>query len=338
MQNDLQMRLLDMILERYERRSDGVDDLCRILNSTKNPVYRRLRGETLLSPQEISILAHHYNISIDRLIFENSSKILCSFKPISHKVKDFNEYLHYFLADFEIIRKLPNAVMYGASAEIPVLACAYFPELLCFKLYVWGRTSWDFEYLRDRPFSFDLLTEPVRRQIKDVMGHYNQLSSIELLNVSTMDITLAQIEYQVYSHGFKDPQEALRLCDILQEFTTHLKAMTVAGRKFDLGSSPSERAAKIDLYHNEIFFTTNISMVKSDLGPVVHFTYNGPNFMRTTDEKFCAFTDKWFKQVMSKSSPMTHVAERTRDWFFRELSKKIERVKQRIVVHLDVES
>jgi hypothetical protein len=332
--NDFQERFFDIILSRYERRAEAVDALCRILNTTRDPVYRRLRGDTLLTPQEISLLALHFNISIDRLVFGQSSKLVCTFKPISSKVRDFADYLTDFIADFEIIRRLPNAHMFNASAEIPVLACTYFPELVAFKLYVWGRNTWDFEYLRDRAFSFDLVDEPVLRLIKGVQDHYNSMDSTELLSISTVDMTLAQVEYLVYSHGFRNGQEALTLCDKLTEWTAHLKAMATSGRKFAVGSNASERAAQFNLYHNEIFYTTNICHVRSDLGPATYFTYNGPNFLRTTDDKFCAFTEDWFGVVMAKSNPMSQVSERTREWFFKEITKKIDRVRQRIALHL----
>ncbi len=334
-QPNLQERLLDNIVARYERRSDAVEDLCRILNSTKDPVYRRLRGDTLLTPQEMQLLAIHFNISLDRLVFSDSTKLVCSFKPITQKVHNFEEYMTYFNRDFELVRRMPNLRMYSASTEIPIMACTYFPELLGFKLYIWGRTSWNFEYLRDRPFSFSLITEPVRRTIKESQSHYNHVETVELLNVGSIDMTLAQIEYLLYSESFADPNEALALCDILGKWVNHVKEMVVAGRKFEVGSSASEFAAKFHLYHNEIFFTTNITSMQSDLGPVVYFTYNGPNFMRTTDERFCKFTNDWFEEVMSKSNHMTQVSERTRDWFFREMMKKIDRVKQRLVVYID---
>lgn len=330
-----QEKFLDAIISRYERRADAVEDLCRILNSTKDPVYRRMRGDTLLTPQEISLLALHFNISLDRLVFSESSKLVCSFKPISKKVHNFEEYLTYFTADFDLVRRLPNLHMYSASAEIPVLVCAYFPELIGFKLYVWGRTSWNFEYLRDRPFSFDLINEPVRRLIKSVQDHYNQIDSTELLSVSCVDMTLAQIEYQLYSDGFKDPQEALILCDKLTQWVAHVREMVIAGKKFELGSSPSERSSKFIMYHNEVFYTTNISLMESDIGPAVYFTYNGPNFLRTTDDRFCRFTEDWFKQVTGQSTHLTLASDRIRDWFFREMTKKIDRVRQRLVVYLN---
>jgi hypothetical protein len=332
---DLQTRLFEIIESRYERRTDAVDSICRILSLSRDPVYRRMRGESLLTPQEITLLAAHYNLSIDRIIFGSSSKLVCTFRPLSNRVRNFADYLTEFTADFEMIRRLPNAHMFNASSEIPVLACTYFPQLVAFKLYIWGRNTWDFEYLRNRPFSFDLVDEPVERLIHAVRDHYTLMDSTELLSVNTIDMTLSQIEYHLYSHAFANERDAIKLCELLLQWIAHMKAMAESERKYDVGSSPSERSAKFRLYHNEIFYTTNITMVKSDLGPASYFTYNGPNFMRTTDEKFCQFTQEWFDQVMGKSAHLGQASERTREWFFRELTKKVERVRQRLEVYLD---
>jgi hypothetical protein len=335
---DLQSRLLEAIERRYERRTDAVDAICKILNLSRDPVYRRMRGESLLTPQELTALAAHFNLSLDRMVFGSSSKLICSFRPLSKKVQNFADYLAEFIADFELIRRLPNVHMFNASAEIPILACTYYPELLAFKLYIWGRNTWDFEYLRNRPFSFDLLDAPVERLIHQVRDHYNLMASTELISVSSLDMTLSHIEYLLYSHSFERDQDALKLCDILLEWIQHVKAMVTHGRKYSVGSSPTERSAEFTMYHNEIFYTTNITMVLSDLGPVSYFTYNGPNFMRTTDDDFCAFTKNWFDQVRGKSSHLGQSSERTRDWFFRELTKKVERVKQRLQVFIDDQS
>ena len=47
-------------------------------------------------------------------------------------------------------------------------------------------------------------------------------------------------------------------------------------------------------------------------------------------EKMCRKQD-----VIAKSTPISQSAEKNRDWFFRELTRKIERVKQRIQMHIE---
>lgn len=95
-QPGLQDQLFERILERYPRKSDAVEALCELLNTTKDPVYRRLRGDTLLVPEELTLLARHYHISLDGLIFNRDDNVVCSFNAFSHQVKNFEDYLGGF--------------------------------------------------------------------------------------------------------------------------------------------------------------------------------------------------------------------------------------------------
>lgn len=331
----LQEQLFEIILTRYRRRAEAVDDLCRILNLAKDPVYRRLRGDTFLSPQELSTLALHYRISLDALIVGHSDNVVCQFNAFSRKLSDFTDYLQGFAADFEQIRRLPNAHLYYASAEVPVFTYSLFPELMSFKLYIWGRTTWDFEYLRQRPFDLDLVTQPVIRLSQAVLQHYLSLHSTELWTIHLMDNTLAQIEYHTYSGGFRNPQDALYLCEKMIEWAAHMKAVAAAGRKFGAGEKPENGQGTLKLYHNEMVYTNITGLVTSDVGRMVYSAFCNPNFLHSTDRKLCDYTEGWFGNVIAKSTPISQAAEKNRDWFFRELTRKIDRVKQRIQLHIE---
>lgn len=324
-----------MILARYPRRADAVEDLCQILNLAKDPVYRRLRNDTFLSPQELTTLALHFRISLDALVIGRSDNIVCQFNAFSRKLSDFTDYLTGYVTDFEQIRSLPNAHLYYASVEVPVFTYSLFPELMGFKLYIWGRTTWDFEYLRQRPFDFDLVTQPVIRLSQSVLQHYLSMDSTELWSVQLVDNTLAQIEYHTYSGGFRNPLDAIILCDKVSDWIVHMKAVAAAGRKFGIGDKPENGLGVLNLYHNEMVYTNITGLVTSDAGRMVYSAFCNPNFLLSTDQKLCNYTEDWFSHVIAKSTPISQAAEKNRDWFFRELARKVDRVKQRIQLHID---
>ena len=99
----IQDRLFEIILQRYPRRADAVDQLCALLNLAKDPVYRRLRGDTFLPPEELSLLARHYGISLDALVNGQSDNVVCSFNAFSRKIKDFSDFLGGLNTEFEQI-------------------------------------------------------------------------------------------------------------------------------------------------------------------------------------------------------------------------------------------
>lgn len=334
-QPGLQEQLFEQILGRYPRKSDAVEALCHLLHTTKDPVYRRLRGDTVLSPEEVTLLARYYQISLDSLIFNQTDTVVCNFNAFSRPISSFEDYLSTFLTDFEQLRRLPNVHFYYASAEIPVMTYNFFPELICFKLYIWGRTTWNLGYLHQRPFDFDLLTPPAQRLSKTILDHYLGIPGTELWSLNIADNTLAQIEYHVHAGGFRQPADALLLCDKLLEWAAHMKKMAESGRKFTYGGAPSDTAAPLHLYQNEIVYTNNTALLTSDLGNAVYSAFSNPNFFKSTDARLCTYMQDWFASVIAKSNLISQSNEKQRDWFFQGLSKKIERVKQQISTHLE---
>ncbi len=333
--SNLQEQFFDLLLTRYPRRADAVEDLGELLHLAKDAIYRRMRGDTVLSPAELSILARHYHISLDALMLGHTNNVLFEFNAFSQKLHDFTDYLSGFIADLEPLRRIPNVHMHYASVEIPVLTYNFFPELISFKLYAWGRTTWNFEYLRDRPFDFDLVTAPVIRLSQTLLDQYIAIDSTELWSVQIMDNTLAQIEYHLYSGGFRHPEDALTLCRKLSEWAAHMKAIAAAGKKFKIGERPDAGLGKFHLYHNEMVYANITGLITSDYGQVVYSAFCNPNFMKSSDPKLCAFTADWFKSLITKSNPISTAAEKNREWFFGELNKKTERVEQRIRLHIE---
>ena len=331
---NLQEQFFDLLLTRYPRRADAVEALSDLLHLAKDAIYRRMRGDTFLSPAELSLLAQHYHISLDALMLGQTNNVLCEFNAFSHKLNDFTDYLSGFIADLEPLRRIPNVHMHYASVEIPVLTYNFLPELISFKLYAWGRTTWNFAYLRDRPFDFDLVTAPVIRLSQTLLDQYVAMDSTELWSAQIMDNTLAQIEYHLYSGGFRQPEDALTLCAKLSEWAAHLKAIAAAGKKFRIGEKPETGQGKLHLYHNEMVYANITALISSDYGQVVYSAFCNPNFIKSTDPKLCVFTADWFKTLITKSNPISTTAEKNREWFFGELHKKIERVEQRIRLHI----
>ena len=330
-QNTLQDYLFETILSRFPSRSNAVEAISDMFGLGKDAIYRRLRGDSLLTPDEISSLAKAFNISLDAYIFENNNTVFFRYSPFTRQVKDFSDYLGQIHADLELISKLPNPKILYVSAEIPIFHYCLIPEIIAFKLYVWGRTFWEFEYLKDRQFDFDLITYPVIKMTEDLVKLYRNIPSIELWNSNITDFTLSQIEYHVMSGGFRDPNDALVLCDRLNDLMDHLRNMAKYGKKSLVNTKPEDSAGdSFDLYHNEMVYANNTIIVMTDKGKAVYTAFGNPNFLKSTDVKMCEYSENWFMNLTRKSIPMSGHAEKSRSWFFNNIKKKIEMAKKRI--------
>ena len=144
--NTLQNFLFESILNQFSSRSTAVEAISEMFGLGKDAIYRRLRGDTLLTPEEISQLAREFDISLDAYIFENSNTVFFRYNPFTRQIKDFATYLDGIHEELEKIAKLPNSRILYASAEIPFFHYCLIPEIISFKLYVWGRAFWEFDF------------------------------------------------------------------------------------------------------------------------------------------------------------------------------------------------
>lgn len=89
---------MEKVLGRFSRRGDAVDALTNLLSHSKDGIYRRLRGDTLLTPDEVLAIAQHFGISLDSLATEGSDKVIFSYNLFARKITSFRQYLEQVYA------------------------------------------------------------------------------------------------------------------------------------------------------------------------------------------------------------------------------------------------
>ncbi len=327
-EKELQDQLFDILHGRFANKVDLVEDLMKVFDYSRDTAYRRIRGQSLLTPTEVAKLARHYNISLDRLVFEQTNKVMFTFNAFNQVVTTFDEYFDGILAHLEKVRRIPDLTIYYSSLEIPIFYYCFFPELISFKLFVWGRAIWDLPFTRNLPFSFDLIPPTAIAKSKEMVEFYLQLPSIELWSLNIFDNTLNQIEYHLGAGIFKQKKDALLLVERMESLSHHMRAMAAFGFKRHLKSK--EDLSSIDLLHNEMIYTNNTIMVSSPYASGVFTTYGNPNFLFSDDERIVTYTRQWFDRVIEKSHPLSKGGEKSRNSFFHQLDQRVQRSKTRI--------
>lgn len=325
-----QLQVLDRVLDHYPKRSNAVAALSELLGLGKDAIYRRLRGESILTPDELSQIAQHYDISLDALLFAGGDKVFFSFNAFRAKPTSFAAFLEDVHQQVEQATLLPEVHFYYASMEVPVFHYQYFHELIAFKLYVWGRITWDLAFLQNRPFSLDVVTYPDLQKSDEILSLYNRLPSTELWTLRLVDNTLNQIEFVATIGQFAEPHLPLLLCDKLSALLEHMQSMASKGYKFSVQAGPDAEGASFDLYHNELLSTNNTILVESPAGDFLYTTFANPNFMVSADPRLCDYSKEWLKTALSKSVPIGTNAEKNRMGFFQKLLRKVQTVRSRL--------
>jgi uncharacterized glyoxalase superfamily protein PhnB len=335
MANHFQNLLFNELLKRFPRKADAVEELSGMFNLGKDAIYRRMRGDSILTPDELKEIATKYKISLDSLAFEGSNAVFFNYNSFLVKIESFEDYLGGVHQNLDLAMRIPQVRIKYASAEIPVFYYCFFPELMSFKLYIWARTVWNLTHLEEQPFSFDLISPKAIEMIEGLTAKYNMMSSTELWCQNIVDNTLNQIEFVLESGFFKNGEDALRLCDAMNGLTKHLRKMAESGKKFSTNGDPEVSKTTFDLYHNEMVYTNNTIIMSAPLGKMVFSTFDSPNFLSTTENRICDHTEKWFEKVKNKSIPISLEAEKSRNSFFNRLDKKVQATRQRIELLLE---
>lgn len=334
----MQKEIVNIILDRYEKKAEAVEELKSLLDVGKDAVYRRLKCETPFSPEELVVLSRKYEISLDDLIFDKKDVVPFVYNTFSEPVLRFNDFLKEVCSHISEVHVIPGSRFLYTTSEIPVFHYLQFPGLISFKLYVWARTIWNFETLENKKFDFNLVKEEDLSLTNDILRMYNDIPSTELWHLNIVDNTLNQIEYHLKIGGFNQPEDALTLCNNILELVDHMRAMAEHGCKFKIGDQPPVRnEVNFDLYHNEMVSTTNTFLAITPVRRVIYTTFNIPDYIKSADPKMCDYTESWFDKIISKSVSISTHAEKSRAWFFNRLRRKVEQARQRIEGQLMME-
>lgn len=311
---NIQTVYLNQIRNKIPDNVSFADDLAELLNVSRDSAYRRIRGETVLSLDEVKKLYDHYGLSIDSIISPDSNMVL-----IDHQAVDFNfsikEWLRSIIQNLSLAKTSDKLDLVYAAKDIPVFHLFRFPELAAFKLFVWSKTIVKDPQYEHIQYSPDVLPKEFIIEATKAWQIYSSISSTEIWSDEAINSTLKQIEFYYECDYFKNRSMAIDLHNQLDDFIKHIKEEAAEGKKSGGGD--------FVLYQNDILIPDNTILVKMTNAQVVYINYNTTDLLTTFQNSFCEKTDLYMKTLIKNSALISATAERERNRFFNGLSEKI---------------
>ena len=311
-----------------------VDELADLLGVSNDSAYRRIRGETALSIEEIALLCKHFKISFDAFIGNTSSSNTVSFayKQLSSHVNSFHEYLEGMKGDISNVMKFPEnarSVIYAAE-DIPVFQHFAHPFLTAFKIFYWNKSILNSPGYEDKKFDTIHVDTELINIAKDIYDMYSKISSIEIWSDDTATSTLKQVEFYWDAGAFHSKEDALKVCGELNLLFARINKQAEANVKFDSNDKPASAEKNYELYHSDVMIGNNCVM--SQMGPMkaAYISYHTFNVMPTTNPGFCNETDLWLKNLIRKSNLISGVAEKQRYRFFKRMDESLKKLVYKI--------
>ena len=335
MEHLFQQQLLNHILKMAHKRSEGISEMAKILNKRKDGIYRRLKGETVLSVNELYDIAHAYKFSVDQFTGPATDQFLFSFNMNPERVESGEDFLSMLDLELETIKYSEKKHIFYATQDIPFFIHLFYPELTHFKFYIYSMSSWNVSQDQSSKFSLDLMPSYLENKARRLAMKYAAIPSTDLWMVSLLDVTLNQIAILVEMGKFEKPMESILICDQLLSMVDHMRAMASVGKKIPPGKVESNQSyGSLELFVNEIATTSTTVMVNDDTGKSLFLALCQPCFVKSTNPVVCNQMEAWLNSLVNNSICISVHGNARRNWFFNQLEKKVLATKRIIEHHL----
>src|SRR5580765_3594871 len=99
-----QSSFLERVKSRLPANVSFVDELAEILNISRDSAYRRIRGETVLSLDEVKKLYDRFGISLDVILSNSSQMVSFHRRVVDHSSYTIEQWLNSVLKNLSFLR------------------------------------------------------------------------------------------------------------------------------------------------------------------------------------------------------------------------------------------
>lgn len=309
-----------------------VEEIADVLNISNDSAYRRIRGETQITLEEIKELCQKFKISLDQLLQLNSDSFV--FRSTLTNSTDFNYYkwLESVLAVIKNIKNHDPCHMSYLAKEFPFFYYFLIPEIAAFKSFFFMKSILFYDEWKGSRFSVNDDYSDYHEIWKNLIDTFVSIPGTEIWNTENVTSTIRQIEFYHATGVFKSAGDVSCLFDKLTEMIDHIQLQAEYGVKLHRNQKPTGFAgASYNLYINELIMGDNMQVMQLGDKYVTYLNHTILNHMATTDENFNSYMRKSMEKIIQKSMPVSVVNEKERLIFFNRLRAKLETAKQKII-------
>lgn len=326
--DNIQTKFLAQIREKIPKNYSFAEVLSGDLHISTDSAYRRIRGETNLSIEELKKLCIKYKISLDSFLAVSDDTVLFRYRAIAPDKFNFDDYLQTVIENLKTVYSFEVKELIYAAKDIPIFYLFMFRKLAAFKIFFWLKNILRYQGFEEQQFSQDLISDSTLDLAEQVWKHYIRIPSSEIWSEESINVTLKQIEFYYESGYFKHKDDAIELCHDVNNLIDHIQQQAYYGKKFDLFKKPEtlEYENIYNLYLNEVTISDNTVIFRMGDIKVVHMGHNVINILTTSDNEFCEYTYNTIKNIINSSILVSESSEKERTKFCHMMRQKVDRV------------
>lgn len=322
-----QIEFFDRIKDLIPPNNSMVQILADLLEISTDSMYRRIRGETSLSFDEVGILCNHYKISFDSFINLNSGNVTFNYTLMEDGETSFKKYLSSMRDDLIKIKAANNPLITYACEDVAIFHSLNDSGLALFKMMYWMKAIMNIDNYENTKFNFDAINPELSRIGKEIYELYCSIPSIEIWTDTTIRGTLKQIEFFWESGMFESANDAIQVINSLKNTIQRIQKQAETGCKIlNQTEMKEEEKDNFSFYLSDMELTNNCVLVNLDTIKSVYLGHLTFTTMSTSNATYCQQTEKWLENIKRKSTLISTVAEKTRYQFFQSIYNNIDQL------------
>ena len=318
---NIQSVFLEQIKSRIAENISFADKLAELLNISRDSAYRRIRGETVLSLDEVKKLCDRFGVSLDALFSPATNTSLFHHRALSTNYT-LEQWLNSVGSNLEVVNGFDKREMIFAARDMPIFHHFRLPELSAFKMFVWLKTVIKDPNYTNQLFHADVIPKSILQAAAKLWKLYATVPSTEIWSDEAVNETIKQIDFYYECRFFSEANQAAALCDKLIELLQTIKTEAAMGRKAG--------GEVYRLFENEILIADNTVFARMDNMRIVYINYNTLSLLTTHQESFCDKTEKYLDTLIKNSTLISSSAEKERNKFFNKMIRRVELFKAKL--------
>lgn len=327
---DIQNRIFERIKQQLPSSVSFVDELAFQLDISNDSAYRRIRGEKMLTLEELAKLGTAYHLSFDSLVQNELNNITFKYRSINHNIT-IEAYYNSILENLKLISSFPQKHLIYLAKDLPLFKYFDYPTIAAFKIFFWYKTI-----LSDPKFTVDafdpgLIPNSIFETGRRILGEYTKLPSTEIWNRESVNSTLNQIEFYFDNGFFTDKKLLENVFSELRKMMQQVKEDAANGYKTSVVHPATGDNENFKLYFNEVTIGDNTIFFDMGDKKMSFITHNVLNILSTGNPEFCNETHKVLLNLIKKSNLISVSSEKLRNNFFNSIFQKIEVLENKLL-------
>lgn len=326
----LQVRFFEKLRAGLPANQSLVHMMADLLQISTDGAYRRIRGESGLTMDELFAVCREFKISPEAMVADDSSQATFSFTPLSNKDRQFEVYFSGLYEQTKRIAEIPDHQMFFTAEETPIFHFFNYPTLTAFKIYYWNKCVLNATEYSDKKFEPSTVDPQMVAVAKKLYDEYNKVNCTEIWSEKTIVGVLKQFEYVLETSNFLSPADAEKVLSEIEQMVRHLRKCAELGYKFDPSLPSPIPAGNFTMYQLDILMGNITVYVKAGEFRRVYIAFHSFNTLSTFHPVLAAETENWLQTMMKRATLISGSAEKQREKFFAVVEKEIRKTREKL--------